>query len=170
VLNSLAENAGLMAGDTQLNATTGSLAWTTTAGASSEPGRYAIDGSGLTATNYVFVDAAADATALTLLPPTSPPSGPTAPSGAATTAQNAVTSIEANLSSAQTNIQLAMLDLSTGVVMAESMDVDTDAAIEPTDGIVVDRRKAQHGAMVPSLRIFRGGVKLPIERADVYLR
>jgi hypothetical protein len=161
---------GFMAGDTQFNATTGSLAWTTTAGASSEPGRYAIDGSGLTATNYVFVDAAADATALTLLRPTSPPSGPTAPSGAATTAQNAVTSIEANSSSAQTNIQLAMLDLSTDVVVAESMDVDTDAAIEPTDGIVVDRRKAQHGAMVPSLRIFRGGVKLPIERADIYLR
>jgi hypothetical protein len=163
---------GFVAGDTELSATTGSLAWTTPAGPGSEPGRYAIDGSGLTATNYVFVDAAADATALTLTP-ISPPSGPTAPSGpgaaALLTAQNAVASIEVNLPSSQTNIQLAMLDPSTGVAVTQSPDVDTDVVAEAADNIVTDKRTL-HGAMVPSLRIVRGGVKLPNDRVDVNVR
>jgi filamentous hemagglutinin family protein len=164
---------GFVAGDTELNATTGSLAWTTTAGASSEPGRYDIDGTGLAATNYVFVDAAANATALTLLAPISPPSGPTAPAGpgaaALLTAQNAVTSIDVNLPSSQTNIQLAMLDLSTGIAVTQSLDVDTDVAAEAADNIVTDTRTL-HGAMVPSLRIVRGGVKLPNDRIDFDVR
>ena len=110
----------------------------------------------MTATNYVFVDAAANATALTLLSPISPPSGPPAPAGpgaaALLTAQNAVTSIEVNLPSSQTNIQLAMLDLSTGIAVTQSLDVDTDVAAEAADNIVTDTRTL-HGAMVPSLRL-----------------
>jgi len=163
--------AGFVAGDTELNATTGSLAWTTTAGAGSAPGRYAIDGSGLTATNYVFVDAAANATALTLLTPISPPSGPAAPSAPSSAvlleAQNAVTSIEANLPSSQTNIQLAMLDVPASILVTQ--DVDTDLATEAADNIVTDKRSV-HGAMVPSLRVVRGGVKLPDDRVDVNVR
>jgi len=163
--------AGFVLGDTELSATTGTLTWTTTAGAGSGPGRYAIDGSGLTATNYVFVDAAANATALTLLTPISPPSGPTAPSapGAAALleAQRAVTSIEVNLPSSQTNIQLAMLDVPASVVVTQ--DVDIDVATEPTDNIVMDKRSV-HGAMVPSLRVVRGGVKLPDDRVNLNVR
>jgi hypothetical protein len=50
------------------NATTGTLAFTTTATSASPAGRYAIDGSGLSANfgNYVFVQDPANATALTI--------------------------------------------------------------------------------------------------------
>ena len=66
-------------------ATAGTPQFTTTATPSSPPGSYAIDGSGLTADhgNYVFVQAAGNATALTLngqpLPPPNvpPPTPPT---------------------------------------------------------------------------------------------
>ena len=47
--------SGFVAGDTLANSTSGSLAWTTNATAASPAGDYAIDGSGLTAKNYVFV-------------------------------------------------------------------------------------------------------------------
>jgi filamentous hemagglutinin family protein len=159
--------AGFVAGDTELNATTGTLAWITTAGAASAPGHYAIDGSGLTAANYVFVDAAANATALTLLTQVAPPSGPTAPSTASLLeAQDAVTSIEANLPSSQTNIQLAMLDLSTNVAETQSLDGNTHVATEPADTIVLDKRSV-HAAMVSSLRVVRGGVRLPNDRINI---
>ncbi|MBA4789199.1 MAG: filamentous hemagglutinin N-terminal domain-containing protein [Rhizobiales bacterium] len=49
---------------------TGSASWTTTADANSDVGDYAIDGSGYSATNYVFTQAADNATALTVTPAT----------------------------------------------------------------------------------------------------
>jgi hypothetical protein len=63
---------GFVLGQTQATATTGTLAFTTTATASSNAGSYAITGSGLTANhgNYVFAQAAANATALTIKPAT----------------------------------------------------------------------------------------------------
>ncbi|HWX66580.1 MAG TPA: YDG domain-containing protein [Rhodanobacter sp.] len=61
---------GFVPGDSQANATTGTLVWTTTANGSSLPGQYAIDGSGLGAANYVFVQDPANASALTVLPRT----------------------------------------------------------------------------------------------------
>jgi hypothetical protein len=77
---------GFVNGQTLTGATTGALKFTTTANAQSIPGNYAIDGSGLTANfgNYVFVQAPANATALTLNPaPTTPPSqfGPSSNGG-----------------------------------------------------------------------------------------
>jgi len=64
--------SGFVSGDTLANATTGTLTWFTTATPGSSPGQYAIDGSGLSATNYVFIQAASNATALTLSPSTAP--------------------------------------------------------------------------------------------------
>ena len=55
---------GYVNGDSTASATTGTLVFGTTATASSPPGRYAILGSGLSAANYVFVQAAGNATAL----------------------------------------------------------------------------------------------------------
>jgi hypothetical protein len=147
---------GFVAGETQLTATTGSLTWITTAGAVSAPGRYAIDGNGLTAANYVFVDAAANATALTLLTATVAP----------VDAQNVVTSIEANLPSSQTDIQLAMLNVPTNIAELQSSDVDSDVA---SDSTVLDERSV-HRAMVPSLRVVRGGVRLPEDALHIDLR
>ena len=58
--------SGFVGGDTQGSATTGSLAFTTDATAASPVGSYAINGSGLSAQNYVFVQAPGNATALTV--------------------------------------------------------------------------------------------------------
>jgi trimeric autotransporter adhesin len=59
---------GFITGENQGNATTGTLVFTTTADAHSNVGAYPINGSGLTANsgNYVFVQAASNATALTI--------------------------------------------------------------------------------------------------------
>ena len=68
---------GFVAGQTLATATTGSLLWATPATLASPAGRYAIEGSGLSARNYVFAQAAGNADALTLTPaflPTSPAS------------------------------------------------------------------------------------------------
>jgi autotransporter-associated beta strand protein len=63
---------GFVGGDTLASATTGTLAWASDATLASGPGSYRIDGGGLAAQNYVFVQAAGNATALTLTPaPTS---------------------------------------------------------------------------------------------------
>jgi filamentous hemagglutinin family protein len=61
---------GFVAGQTQASATTGTLSFATPAMAASNVGSYAIDGSGLTADNgdYLFVQAAGNATALTVVP------------------------------------------------------------------------------------------------------
>ena len=60
---------GLLGADTLASATTGLLAFTTPATPASEPGRYAINGGGLAAGNYVFVQAAGNASALVLVAP-----------------------------------------------------------------------------------------------------
>ena len=60
---------GFVNGDTLASATTGTLVFSSTATATSSAGSYAIDGSGLSATNYVFVQSAANATALTVVAP-----------------------------------------------------------------------------------------------------
>ena len=61
---------GFVGSDTLSNATTGVLAFGTTATTGSNVGSYAITGSGLTADNgdYTFVQAASNATALTINP------------------------------------------------------------------------------------------------------
>jgi filamentous hemagglutinin family protein len=63
---------GFVLGQSQATATTGTLAFTTSATQSSDVGTYAIDGSGLTANNgnYTFVQAAANNTALSITPAT----------------------------------------------------------------------------------------------------
>ncbi len=60
--------SGFVLGQSLATATTGTLVFTAPANAGSAPGRYAIDGSGLSAANYAFVQAPGNATALTLQP------------------------------------------------------------------------------------------------------
>ncbi|MBS0553875.1 MAG: hypothetical protein JSS47_15325 [Proteobacteria bacterium] len=57
---------GFRLGQTIATATAGGLVFSTEANLSTPPGRYAIDGSGLTARNYVFQQAPGNATALTI--------------------------------------------------------------------------------------------------------
>jgi hypothetical protein len=63
---------GFVNGQTLASATTGTLAFSTTASSGSNVGSYAINGSGLTANNgnYTFVQAAGNTTALTISPAT----------------------------------------------------------------------------------------------------
>lgn len=89
--------SGLVGGDTLAGISTGTLAWTTPAGATSAPGQYAIEGGGLTLTsaNYrPIAQAAGNAQALTLLPapvvtPPSQPGGTALPPAAQTAAGQA---------------------------------------------------------------------------------
>ncbi|WP_198026758.1 two-partner secretion domain-containing protein [Polaromonas glacialis] len=60
--------SGLVAGDTLATSTTGSFNFSTPADIVSLPGRYAINGSGLSAANYLFQQAPGNATALTVEP------------------------------------------------------------------------------------------------------
>ena len=74
---------GFVNGETLLSATAGTAAFTSSALPTSDVGNYAINGSGLTAENYTFVQAAGNASALTINPaqltyfanPTSRPTG-----------------------------------------------------------------------------------------------
>ncbi len=59
---------GFVNGQTLATATTGTVAFTSTSGALTNVGTYAINGSGLTAANYTFQQAATNATALTINP------------------------------------------------------------------------------------------------------
>jgi filamentous hemagglutinin family protein len=68
---------GFLGSDTLVNATTGTALWSTPATGASPAGTYAITGGGLTANNgnYVFTQAAGNATALTLTAPPVAPGG-----------------------------------------------------------------------------------------------
>ena len=57
---------GFRNADTQATGTTGALSFATMAGTSAGVGSYAVNGSGLSATNYIFVQAAGNATALSI--------------------------------------------------------------------------------------------------------
>jgi filamentous hemagglutinin family protein len=61
---------GFVNGDTQASATTGTLAFTSPTTTASSVGSYAINGAGLSANNYTFVQAAGNAMALTINPAT----------------------------------------------------------------------------------------------------
>jgi hypothetical protein len=87
--------SGLVTGDTLGNATTGVLAWTTPADAQSGPGNYAINGSGLAAQNYVFVQAPGNASALLLTP-----------GSISVTQQNVTTQLMASLVDPHTGLKL----------------------------------------------------------------
>jgi filamentous hemagglutinin family protein len=60
--------SGFKGGDTLASATTGALQWQSPATAASAPGAHPVYGSGLSAPNYVFVQAPGNASALTLKP------------------------------------------------------------------------------------------------------
>jgi filamentous hemagglutinin family protein len=64
---------GFFNGETQASVASGTLVFTATAALTSAAGSYAVNGSGLSATNYIFVQAPGNATALTITPPLMPP-------------------------------------------------------------------------------------------------
>jgi len=73
------------------------------------------------------------------------------------------------LASSQTNIQLVPIDPNITVAQRLDSDAGDASSTVSSNGIVIDRRKVID-AMVPSLRIVRGGVKLPDNLVDVNVR
>ena len=71
--------------------------------------------------------------------------------------------------SSQTSIRLALSVLNPDVVLAQSADSERGVDCADVSGIVMDKR-AVINAMVPSLRIVCGGVKLPDDVAAVNAR
>ncbi|HWW04671.1 YDG domain-containing protein [Collimonas sp.] len=126
--------SGLVTGDTLSNATTGSLTWTSNATPTSQPGLYAIDGGGLSAMNYVFQQAAGNATALTLKAGTAPVS-----------VQNVIAALDNIFAPSHAGINLAALDL---------VQFNTQAPSNPPSG-------SDNGMNGVEVKIMSTGVKLP---------
>jgi hypothetical protein len=179
--------SGFVAADSQANDTSGTLLWTTPAGASSHAGQYAIDGGGLTATNYMFVEAPGNVAALTLQPAAAPvpPSVPVPPSEPAPPpvahiptlpqgALSAIAQLEATLPASLADTQSETISepltltaaqntgggaLGTAVIGGEVIGGEV-AALNLNEGTVLDTRRTI-GSMGASLRIVNGGVRLP---------
>jgi hypothetical protein len=147
--------SGFAAADTQANDTAGTLLWTTTAGVNSHAGQYPIDGGGLTATNYMFVEAPGNAAALTLQPATVPPPVPVLPPSVP--APPPVAHIPTLPRGALTAI--TQLESTLPASLADTQS-ETIAALDLNDGAVMDTRR-MIGSMGGSLRIVNGGVRLP---------
>jgi hypothetical protein len=135
--------SGFVAGDTQANATDGALVWSTNATTAATPGTYAIDGSGLTAANYVVVQAPGNATALTVT------SAPLATVGTT----DASGSVETSLTSA--NIATPY-----GVGSANEYGNNTGNARRDTNPVDGNRHLSDFTGRLP-LTVIGDGIKLP---------
>jgi hypothetical protein len=158
--------SGFVAGESQPNDTAGTLAWTTPANAGSGAGQYAIDGGGLTAENYVFVEAAGNAAALTLTPAAVSPHVP-----APALPRDAVSAIAA----LQAMMQVSgagppeLLDQPAALVAAQFADggipgakgADADSRASAWGVGPLEDTKRRIGTTLGSLRIVNGGVRLP---------
>ena len=90
--------SGFVNGETQSSATSGLLSFITTAQTSSPAGSYPIFGTGLSAPNYIFVQAATNLSALTIIDTPPPPPPITNPSPPALTLTSFITSSQATAS------------------------------------------------------------------------
>jgi hypothetical protein len=145
--------SGFVSGETLAGSTRGAPIWTTAVGVNSQPGVYAINGGGLTASNYLFAQAAGNASALMLTPGT-----------ATSPVVNVTTQLAATVFSPQSSRPEA-LSLSPSISVSRSANADSGAA---DDSSAAD---ANNGAALntqmtisstgPSLQIINGGVRLP---------
>jgi hypothetical protein len=178
--------SGFVAADTQANDTIGTPAWTTTAGAGSLDGQYPIDGDGLTAANYVFIQATGNAGALTLQPAAAPPPIPVPPPVATVpalppAALSAIAQLQAtglaSFADARREALTVPLTLAappgaagdggTGAVdSGGSADGESMASASGQDTVTSDERPIIEthrtiDLMGASLRVVNGGVRLP---------
>jgi filamentous hemagglutinin family protein len=145
---------GFAAGDTLANSTTGSLAWTSTVDGFSQSALYPINGGGLLASNYVFVQAAGNATALTLNP--SPPPQPVS---------NAMALLESDM------LSTPAPDPSPAIISSfDTAGDDSDSLPESGNGIVQNTGMSaamNTGQINRGLTIVQPGVKLPDNRVHI---
>lgn len=151
---------GFVTGDTLANSATGPLAWTTTAGPTSQPGQYPINGGGLLAINYVFAQAVGNATALTLKPGTAPEP-----------VRNATTQLESHVLPPGASTQAEALSLSPAITVTQRSSADTvaggDASSSGSGNGAVVNTTISIGRMGPALQIVNGGMRLPGNMVNV---
>jgi hypothetical protein len=105
-----------------------------------------------------------------VIPPVTPPSAGYETAGLLQ-AEIAVGTLEADLPASQTGVSLSPPELASDIVLAPDPDSEQGAvsADLSTNGVDLDKRVVL-SATVPSLRIERGGVKLPDNVVDVDAR
>ncbi|WP_426075096.1 YDG domain-containing protein [Janthinobacterium sp. DSP2-3-3] len=143
---------GLLGNDSLADATSGTLAWNSPATASSPAGNYAITGSGLSSTDYAFVQAGSNTGALTLQSATLPPP-----------AQAAVVQLQAQvLGSFAGSHPGTPAAAPTITVTQTDAPADTGAASNAMPNTTM-----QIGSRGPALQVVLGGVKLPANMLNV---
>jgi hypothetical protein len=161
---------GFMSGDTLASSTTGTARWTMSVTPSSPSGQYAITGGGLSAANYVFVQDAGNATALTLKPGTPPapvvnvtaqmPSNPLAP-------QVGVAPQALNLSPTITVSQSSGSAMSSGESSESTSPGANSSSGSGNSNAVVINTVMSIGAMGPALQIVNGGIRMPGSQTNI---
>ncbi|MED5597939.1 YDG domain-containing protein [Janthinobacterium sp. P210006] len=144
--------SGLLGSDTLADATSGTLAWTSPATASSPAGTYAITGSGLASNDYAFVQAEGNAGALTLKSASLPPP-----------AQAAVVQLQAQVLGSVADTRPGALSAAPTITVTQTdAPADTGAA-----GNAMPNTTMQIGSRGPALQVVLGGVKLPANMLNV---
>ena len=144
--------SGLLGNDRLADATSGTLAWTSPATASSPAGNYAITGSGLSSTDYAFVQAGGNASALTLQSATLPPP-----------AQAAVVQLQAQVLGSFSDTRPGTLAAAPTITVTQT-DAPAGAAGASN---ALPNTTMQIGSRGPALQVVLGGVKLPTNMLNV---
>ena len=130
---------GFVNGETLTTATTGAPAWNSPADTSSPPGSYGIYGSGLSAANYIFVQAAGNATALKVM------AAPSNPTSQATPPVNNPQNPGVNITYQSNPTGVANISFTTGAAGAPS-----------TPGVRADDEQQTNGVVTTSNPITAG--------------
>ena len=136
---------GFVNSQTQASATTGTLTFTSPATSSSNPGIYAINGSGLTANNgnYIFTQATGNAVAFTITPSTIiPVSVVIAPSIVTNILPVPPLALIADILNPSTNRNNYIAPDSTGLIAVTIIN-NTDAKAN-TDGVIIESNNASN--------------------------
>ncbi|MDO8049139.1 YDG domain-containing protein [Janthinobacterium sp. SUN211] len=144
--------SGLLGSDTLADATSGALAWTSPATASSPAGNYAIMGSGLASNDYAFVQAEGNAGALTLKSASLPPP-----------AQAAVVQLQAQVLGSFADTRPGTLAAAPTITVTQT---DAPAGTAAASN-ALPNTSMQIGSRGPALQVVLGGVKLPANMLNV---
>ncbi len=136
--------SGFIGSETLASATTGTLGWTTPATPASEAGNYAITGGGLTALNYQFVQAAGNATALTLTPA---PAQPVATNASVTATTLGLQTVQVPLAMS-TPTEGRVLDVTT--LLASASGSSTSSNTSGTAGAAPSSANPAEGGSTPA--------------------
>ena len=149
--------SGFVAGDTQVSATSGSEVFSTNALLESDVGSYSITGAGLSANNgnYVFIQAAGNATSLTITPATLNDSTTAFPFPL-------LDSLHASITN-QSFCNLIFFDQCNWRSDTASNAISGTTATSREIQLVMDNSLISGGTALP-VRIVSGGVKMPAPR------